>query len=91
MEAAIDVSQVYTTVADTQWRTHQARLAAIPEAGDAYELVVETWAGFEKYNSAVRQRTFISNDDLRSIAKVAERTVGALRVAGEAVVARHLF
>src|SRR5438552_9669104 len=24
VEAAIDVSQVYTTVADTQWRTHQA-------------------------------------------------------------------
>jgi hypothetical protein len=91
VEAAIGISQVHRTVTDTHWKAQQGRLAAIPEAGDGYSLAVESWVGFEKYNEAVRKRTFISDDDLQTIAKTAQRAIDALDIAATDVRARQIF
>ena len=82
---AVGVSQVYELVVDHNWIGHRNELAAIPEAGDAYRLAGRAWAGFRRYNEAVKGRSPISNEELTEIAADGRRAVDALGVAADAL------
>ena len=85
VERAIGVSQVYETVPNDYWVGHRNEIAAVPEAGDAHRLCVASWDGFDRYNRVVNKREFISDDDLRAMAKTAMQASDSLGVADQAV------
>ena len=75
----------YTPASDVNWVAHRNELAAIPEASSAHGLAANAWYGLSRYNDAVRDRTYISDDDLRGIERYAKRAVDALGVADKQV------
>jgi hypothetical protein len=88
VERAVGVDQVYELVGDAYWVGHRNELAAVPEAGAAHRLAGRAWEGFRRYNTAVKDRAYISNSDLEQIVADARRAVDALNVAADDLRAR---